>query len=80
MMDHFRVLPTDPKIQSLNLDLIGLLFTYSTISLSDQERMQLFRNQLKDKEDEDLEKFMDLGYQGEELDEILRGIKDLKTK
>ena len=80
-MEHFRVLPTDPRLTDLTNDQLEVLFTFSLTSAGD-EQMKTRYARLKEEEQvvEDLprEQLRKMGYGKEEIERISQDLRQVR--
>ena len=74
MMEHFRVLPTDPRLNDVTDEQIAILFQYWVTY--DEEAIRSAWREHKAKPRFGLEELLDLGYSPEEAADIKRAFEE----
>ena len=78
-MEHFRVLPTDPKFINLTIDQMELLYVYSVGSPTDEEMKHMYRKHKKEMLEENKipeNKLEEMGYSENDIKRIKEVIKN----
>jgi hypothetical protein len=83
VVEHYRVLPTDPRYKELTDDQIELLFVNFLTTLTPDEQRRFYIQKLAEEQEEaqfPVEEFKKLGYSEEQLAEIREGVKACRTQ